>query len=73
MNNNGNKAKRTVVKTFDLELIQDAIESGSIGFCISCGDECYGCEPDARKYECPSCGKNAVYGAEEVLMMGLVK
>jgi hypothetical protein len=25
-------------------------------------------EPDARKYECESCGANSVYGAEELLM-----
>lgn len=39
------------------------------GFCIACGAEAYGVEPDARKYECESCGENKVYGAEELLMM----
>jgi hypothetical protein len=29
-------------------------------------------EPDARKYDCPKCKKNTVYGAEEALMMGLI-
>jgi hypothetical protein len=37
------------------------------GFCIACGHEQGGCEPDARKYECESCGWHAVYGAEELL------
>ena len=40
------------------------------GFCLSCGEEQEGCEPDARGYECESCGERKVYGAEEVLLMG---
>ena len=40
-----------------------------IGFCLACGDEAYGVEPDARRYECESCGKNKVYGAQEILLM----
>lgn len=39
------------------------------GFCIKCGNEQDGCEPDARKYTCESCDSKAVYGAEELLMM----
>ena len=38
------------------------------GFCIVCGNEQDGCEPDARNYECESCGEDAVFGAEELLM-----
>ena len=38
------------------------------GFCVECGDEAYGVEPDARRYECESCGARAVYGAEELLI-----
>lgn len=37
------------------------------GFCIACGSEADGCEPDAREYECETCGKRKVYGAEELL------
>jgi len=45
-----------------------AIESDNgIGFCVACGEETSGVEPDARKYRCESCGKSAVYGAEEIL------
>ena len=40
------------------------------GICIACGDEREGCEPDARKYECFSCGKHLVFGAEELLIAG---
>lgn len=53
-----------------IEQIIDAVESGEdMGFCLACGDEAYGVEPDARKYECESCGASKVYGAEELLMM----
>ena len=39
------------------------------GFCIACGEDADGCEPDARGYECECCGEHAVYGAEELLMV----
>jgi hypothetical protein len=37
------------------------------GFCIACGEEADGCEPDARRYKCEACGERAVYGADELL------
>lgn len=43
---------------------------GNPGFCLACGEPANGCEPDARKYTCETCGANAVYGAEEILLMG---
>jgi hypothetical protein len=43
------------------------------GLCLACGAEAHGVEPDARRYECESCGATKVYGIEELLMMGLVK
>ena len=53
-----------------LEQIMAAVESGdNIGICLACGEEQGGCEPDARKYECESCGERRVYGAEELLIM----
>lgn len=39
------------------------------GFCLACGADADGCEPDAREYECESCGERKVYGAAEVLLM----
>jgi hypothetical protein len=38
------------------------------GFCIACGADADGVEPDARGYECEHCGAHKVYGAEELLM-----
>jgi hypothetical protein len=42
------------------------------GFCIECGFEQDGYEPDARKYKCENCDKRAVYGAEELFIMSLL-
>lgn len=39
------------------------------GFCMSCGNEQDGCEPDARNYKCEKCGEKQVFGAEECLFM----
>ena len=39
------------------------------GFCISCGANHDGCEPDAREYPCYECGKKKVFAAEELMMM----
>lgn len=42
------------------------------GICLACGSDQDGCEPDARKYECESCGEKQVYGASELLMMYVI-
>ena len=38
------------------------------GFCIHCGDEHGGIEPDACRYRCEACGDDGVYGADELLL-----
>ena len=38
------------------------------GFCVACGEEAEGCEPDARNYTCEYCGAKEVFGAEEILL-----
>ena len=58
-------------KRFTLEQIEEAAQDNG-GFCLACGEEAYNVEPDARKYECEACGQHAVYGAEEIAVMGLV-
>ena len=58
-------------KTFRLEEIEAAIEDYN-GFCTDCGAEMFGVEPDARDYICEECNKPAVYGAEELVIMGRV-
>jgi hypothetical protein len=57
---------------FSLEELM-AAHDAQCGFCISCGHEQDGCEPGARGYTCDECGLNMVYGAEECVVMGLVK
>jgi hypothetical protein len=39
------------------------------GICVRCGADADGVEPDARQYQCESCGAQSVYGAEELLFM----
>lgn len=58
--------------TFTLEQIEEGIAE-QLGFCIHCGAERACCEPDARNYECEDCGYNQVFGAQELLFMGLIK
>ncbi len=43
---------------FDLEML---------GFCIACGEEAMGVEPDAEEYKCEACGQRKVYGAEQIM------
>ena len=38
------------------------------GFCVACGADAMGVEPDARRYVCEACGESQVYGAEELLL-----
>ena len=52
-----------------LDQIMAAVEADdNMGFCLACGAEAMGVEPDARHYTCESCGKPEVFGAEELLL-----
>jgi len=62
-----------VHKSVTQDRVMEAVERQMFGldnpgFCISCGNEQEGCEPDARKYECEICGEKEVYGAQELVM-----
>jgi hypothetical protein len=52
-------------------LTKAAEDDNSTGFCLACGAEMSGVEPDARKYQCEGCKDHKVYGAEELILMGL--
>jgi hypothetical protein len=53
-----------------LKTIMRAVEEDeNTGFCLKCGAEADGVEPDARGYICTACGAPKVYGAEELLLM----
>jgi len=60
-----------VIKTTEREYRYLSEDCG--GWCLACGEEAFGVEPDARRYECECCGKRAVYGADEALLMGAVQ
>ena len=51
------------------KIVEFASEDRNAGFCMKCGEQADGVEPDARGYECESCGSPSVYGAEELLIM----
>lgn len=60
-------------KSVTPERVMEAVEEAMLtlsnpGFCVVCGEDAEGVEPDARKYECECCGERGVYGAEELLM-----
>jgi len=67
-----NPAGKIVAKRFTMARIERAMKDNA-GFCLACGAEAEGVEPDARKYHCEGCGLNHVYGAEELALMGRVK
>ena len=53
-----------------LDRVMEAVQADdNLGFCVACGAEAYGVEPDARGYKCEACGKPKVYGAQELLFM----
>lgn len=56
-----------------LDRVTDAAERSHTsldnpGFCVICGAEVDGVEPDARRYVCEICGEPGVYGAEDLLI-----
>ena len=53
-----------------MELAQESMFGmESPGICIACGEDAEGVEPDAERYECESCGRHAVFGAEQLLLL----
>lgn len=53
----------------DFNRIMEAVQNDEdVGFCLACGAENDGVEPDARRYECEECGARKVYGAQELLI-----
>lgn len=53
------------------EEFEALLSDGYHGFCLACGEDQEGVEPDARKYVCEACKQPKVYGLEELIMMGL--
>lgn len=60
----------TLPGNLTVERIVEAVEADdNLGFCLNCGQEDSGLEPDARERECQCCRSLTVYGAEELLIM----
>lgn len=60
-----------MAKKISLKKLIAAVESDSyIGFCVNCGNDAEGVEPDAEYYKCDVCGLFAVHGAENLLISG---
>lgn len=57
-------------RQLDIDQVMDAVDADDgTGFCLACGAQASGCEPDARGYPCQACGERRVFGAMEVLLM----
>lgn len=50
------------------EILEAAENDEYVGFCLACGEQAFGVEPDACKYTCECCGEDQVYGAEELIL-----
>lgn len=58
-------------KITERQLVNAVKADNGIGFCNACGRKAKGyVEPDASQYPClfKSCGRNHVYGAEQLLL-----
>ena len=67
------KIVKKIEANLNIDEVLDAAKRGlydldNPGFCIKCGFEQDGCEPDAREYRCENCGEHAVFGAEELII-----
>lgn len=56
-----------------LDNMQEMNELDTTGFCLACGADAPGVEPDARRYVCEACGQPKVFGLEELAIIGLLK
>lgn len=61
------------VQQFRPRASESEIMEGGLGFCLACGKETDGCEPDMRRAICHECGAPKLYGMEELVLMGLVE
>lgn len=65
----GHKVHESITQDRVLDAVQREMETlDNPGFCLACGNEQEGCEPDAREYECEVCGEHQVYGAAEIML-----
>jgi hypothetical protein len=63
---------KTQLRKIPLELYKQ-LDEDIAGLCTACGNEQFGCEPDAERYKCEACGERKVYGPHWYLMAGRVE
>jgi hypothetical protein len=68
---NGKTRYRPVLSESEAQAMM--FDAEDMGFCVACGQEAYGVEPDARRYRCESCDSDTVYGLEQLILMGIAK
>jgi hypothetical protein len=67
--NSPSAPSRTLPAALTPDAIIDAAQQGDgSGFCLDCGAENGGVEPDAEGYPCEICGAHRVAGAEQILL-----
>jgi hypothetical protein len=59
---------RSGAKRYRCQCTAEELSDGTLGFCIACGAEADGVEPDARHYTCDTCDAKSVFGLEELLL-----
>jgi len=67
----GKHSGRRLVVPSQSELLAAVESADDMGFCIFCGQEAFMIEPDANALECEECNKLGLYGAEQLLLLGL--
>ena len=67
----GKKTKKRYVFQSEADLIDRLMADDSVGFCIRCGHEHSGIEPDVANAQCAACNLPGLFGVEELLVRGL--
>ena len=54
------------------DVLEAVMADENTGWCLACGAQRDGIEPDAHHYECWECGELQVFAAEELLVSGMI-
>ena len=60
---------RKCKKVSEAEILAAVEADDNLGFCLACGAEAEGVEPDASKFPCGGCGERKVFGAEQLMFL----
>ena len=66
-------SKKQIDRIIGVTVTTEEAYDDTNGFCLNCGEEAYGIEPDAHEYTCSLCNKNTVYGIQELGIMGRLR